>query len=185
LVTGQVERRTDFEPGFPVQYKRSGRDWEPDYMVWDDQGVIVHVRDKGLVVMSSCSHSGVVNVLWNAQRLTGVTDLHAFVGGCHLSGALMEPVIPRTLEEIGMLGSSTSCPDTAPAGRPRTSWPASFRTPSSRAAWGRSCGSERYELRLRPSASTARAAFRPGSPVTFPPGCAPDPQRYSPSIGIR
>ena len=103
LVTGQVERKTDFEPGFPIQYRRRGRDWEPDYMVWDDQGVIVEVKDKGLVVMSSCSHSGIINVLWNAQRLTGVQRLHAFVGGCHLSGAIMEPVISRTLQEMRAL----------------------------------------------------------------------------------
>jgi len=103
LITGQVERRTDFEPGFPVQYRRTEHGWEPDYMVWDDQGVIVRVKDKGLVVMSSCSHSGVINVLWNARRLTGVELLHAFVGGCHLTGAIMERVIPRTLQELRAL----------------------------------------------------------------------------------
>ena len=103
LVTGQVERKTDFEPGFPIQYRRRGHSWEPDFMVWDDQGVIVEVKGKGLVVMSSCSHSGIINVLWNAQRLTGVQKLHAFVGGCHLTGAIMEPVIPRTLQEMSAL----------------------------------------------------------------------------------
>lgn len=104
LVTGQVERTTDFEPGFPVQYRRRGHDWEPDYMVWDDQGLVVEVRGKGLVVMSSCSHSGIINVLRNARRLTGIERIHAFVGGCHLTGAIMEPVIPRTLQEMGALG---------------------------------------------------------------------------------
>ena len=103
LVTGQVERTTDFEPGFPVQYRRTEHDWEPDYMVWDDQGVIVQVAGRGLVVMSSCSHSGVINVLRNARRLTGVDKLHAFVGGCHLTGAIMEPIIPRTMEEMSAL----------------------------------------------------------------------------------
>jgi 7,8-dihydropterin-6-yl-methyl-4-(beta-D-ribofuranosyl)aminobenzene 5'-phosphate synthase len=103
LVTGQVERKTDFEPGFPIQYRRRGHSWEPDFMVWDDQGVIVEVKGKGLVVMSSCSHSGIINVLWNAQRLTGIQKLHAFVGGCHLTGAIMEPVIPRTLQEMSAL----------------------------------------------------------------------------------
>lgn len=103
LITGQVERTTDFEPGFPIQYRRRGHDWEPDYMVWDDQGVIVQVAGKGLVVMSSCSHSGVINVLRNARRLTGVDKLHAFVGGCHLTGAIMEPVIPRTMDELSAL----------------------------------------------------------------------------------
>lgn len=103
LVTGQVERRTDFEPGFPIQYRRSARGWEPDYMVWDDQGVIARIANKGLVVLSSCSHSGVINVLWNARSITGIDQLHAFVGGCHLSGAIMQPVVPRTLQEIGSL----------------------------------------------------------------------------------
>lgn len=101
LVSGEVERKTDFEPGFPVQYRRSKHGWDPDYMVWDDQGVIVRLGEKGLVVMSSCSHSGVINVLRNARRLTGIDNVHAFVGGCHLTGAVMEPVIPRSLEEIG------------------------------------------------------------------------------------
>ena len=103
LVTGEVERKTDFEPGFPIQYRRHGHDWEPDFMVWYDQGVIVEVKGKGLVVMSSCSHSGIINVLRNAQRLAGVQKLHAFVGGCHLTGAIMEPVVPRTLREMGAL----------------------------------------------------------------------------------
>ncbi len=80
LVTGQVERTTDFEPGFPFQYRRTDHGWEPDYKVWDDQGVIVEVRGKGLVVMSSCSHAGVINVLRNAKRLTGIDRVHAFVG---------------------------------------------------------------------------------------------------------
>ncbi|GAC1614651.1 MAG: MBL fold metallo-hydrolase [Candidatus Dormibacteraceae bacterium] len=104
LVTGQVARVTDFEPGFPVQYRRSPNGWEPDFLVADDQGLIVNVRGQGLVVLSSCSHAGVVNVLLNARRITGVEKVHAFVGGCHLTGALMEPVIPRTVEEFVKLG---------------------------------------------------------------------------------
>lgn len=103
LITGQVERRTEFELGFPVQYRRTECDWEPDYMVWDDQGIVIRVADKGLVILSSCSHSGIVNVLWNAQRLTGNRDIHAFVGGCHLTGSIMEPVVPRTLQEMAAL----------------------------------------------------------------------------------
>ena len=33
------------------------------------------------------------------------------------------------------------------------------------------------------SARTSRAALRPGTPVTPPPGCAPEPARYRPSTG--
>src|SRR5262245_13399156 len=71
LVSGQVERLTEFEQGFPIHYANSQGGWEPDPMIWDDQSLIVNVEGKGLVVISGCSHAGAVNVLRNAQRLTG------------------------------------------------------------------------------------------------------------------
>ena len=40
-------------------------------MIWDDQNLIVNVNGKGLVIVSGCSHAGAVNVMRNAQRLTG------------------------------------------------------------------------------------------------------------------
>ncbi len=36
LISGQIERVTDFEKGFPIHYRRRGPDWEPDFMVWND-----------------------------------------------------------------------------------------------------------------------------------------------------
>ena len=46
-------------------------------------------------------------------------------------------------------------------------------------------GQAAHRFRRFRSARISRAAFRPGAPVTPPPGCAPDPARYSPSTGIR
>jgi len=100
LVTGQVERVTDFEKGFPLNYARSNGGWEPDPWIWDDQAVVVNLEDKGLVVLSGCSHSGAINVLRQAQRLTGEDRVHAFVGGMHLTGGIFERLIPRTLDEL-------------------------------------------------------------------------------------
>ena len=98
LVSGQVERVTEFERGFPIHYVRSAGDWQPDPMIWDDQNVIVHVKDKGLVIVSGCSHAGAVNVLRNAQRLTGESSVAGFIGGCHLTGGLFEPIIEPTVD---------------------------------------------------------------------------------------
>jgi len=97
LVSGQVERVTEFEQGFPIHYGRSDGGWEPDPMIWDDQNVIVHVKDKGLVIVSGCSHAGAVNVLRNAQRLTGESQIAGFIGGCHLTGGLFESIIEPTV----------------------------------------------------------------------------------------
>ncbi len=100
LLTGQVDRTTDFEKGFPWQQTTKDGGWEPDPWIWDDQGLVVNVKGKGLVVVSSCSHAGVINVLRNAKRLTGVRDLYGFLGGLHLTGGLFEPIIPPTIEEL-------------------------------------------------------------------------------------
>jgi 7,8-dihydropterin-6-yl-methyl-4-(beta-D-ribofuranosyl)aminobenzene 5'-phosphate synthase len=104
LVSGQVERRTAFEQGFPIHYAHSSAGWEPDPMIWDDQNLIVHVRDKGLVVVSGCSHSGAVNVLRNAQRLTGEQRVAGFIGGFHLTGGIFEPIIQPTVDAFAEAG---------------------------------------------------------------------------------
>jgi 7,8-dihydropterin-6-yl-methyl-4-(beta-D-ribofuranosyl)aminobenzene 5'-phosphate synthase len=103
LVTGQVERVTDFEKGFPLNYARSNGGWEPDPWIWDDQAVVVNLKGKGLVVLSGCSHSGAINALRQAQRLTGEDRVHAFVGGMHLTGGIFEHLIPRTLDELAAI----------------------------------------------------------------------------------
>ncbi len=100
LVTGQVDRVTDFEKGFPLQQAQTDHGWEPDTWIWDDQAVVCHVKDKGLVVLSSCSHAGAINVLKHAQNLTGIDKVHAFVGGFHLTGGIFEQIIPRTIAEL-------------------------------------------------------------------------------------
>jgi 7,8-dihydropterin-6-yl-methyl-4-(beta-D-ribofuranosyl)aminobenzene 5'-phosphate synthase len=46
-----------------------------------------HVKDKGLVVISSCGHVGIVNTVRQAQEVSGVRKVHAIVGGFHLGPA--------------------------------------------------------------------------------------------------
>ena len=104
LVTGQIERVTDFERGFPAQQALVDGEWQPDPLVCDDQALVMHLGDKGLVIVSSCSHSGTCNVVRHAQQLTGIEHVHAFVGGMHLSGAGKEAVIARTVEELVAIG---------------------------------------------------------------------------------
>jgi len=98
LVSGQVERVTAFERGFPVHQALRDGEWTPDPLIHDDQNVILDVRGKGLVIVSGCSHAGAVNVLRNAQRLTGEARIAGFIGGCHLTGGLFEPIIEPTVD---------------------------------------------------------------------------------------
>ena len=45
LVTGEVDRTTDFETGMPVHQAWRHGDWVPDPLIHDDQAVVLHVRD--------------------------------------------------------------------------------------------------------------------------------------------
>jgi metal-dependent hydrolase (beta-lactamase superfamily II) len=49
------------------------------------------VRDKGLVVVISCGHTGVINIPRHAQALTGVSAIQAVVGSMHLNGPVDLP----------------------------------------------------------------------------------------------
>jgi 7,8-dihydropterin-6-yl-methyl-4-(beta-D-ribofuranosyl)aminobenzene 5'-phosphate synthase len=104
LVSGQVERLTAFEQGFPIHYARENAAWELDPMIWDDQNVIINVEDKGLVIVSGCSHAGAVNVVRNAQRLTGEERVAGFIGGLHLTGGIFEPIIEPTVDALVAAG---------------------------------------------------------------------------------
>src|SRR6059036_776677 len=62
-----------------------------------EQTLVANVRDRGLVVVTSCSHRGIVGICRNAVRITGVPRVHAVIGGFHLSG-LEEARISRVLD---------------------------------------------------------------------------------------
>jgi 7,8-dihydropterin-6-yl-methyl-4-(beta-D-ribofuranosyl)aminobenzene 5'-phosphate synthase len=110
LVTGEVDRTTDFEHGMPGhEAHRDGR-WEPDPLILDDQALVVHVRDRGLVVITGCGHAGAVNIARHALRLTGVGHLHALLGGFHLTGPAFEPVIEPTIGALAELAPELVLP---------------------------------------------------------------------------
>lgn len=103
LVTGEVDRTTGYEPGFPVQDAWIGDRWQPDPLVLDDQAMVIHVRDRGLVVISGCGHAGIVNITRYARRLTGVDAIHAVIGGFHLNGPLYEAIIPQVCADLAAM----------------------------------------------------------------------------------
>jgi 7,8-dihydropterin-6-yl-methyl-4-(beta-D-ribofuranosyl)aminobenzene 5'-phosphate synthase len=100
LITGEVDRTTGFEAGMPTHQAWRDGDWRPDPLIHDDQAVVLHVRDKGLVVLTGCGHAGIVNIVHHAKRLTGIEQIYAVLGGFHLTGGLFEPIIPQTVEAL-------------------------------------------------------------------------------------
>lgn len=74
--------------------------WEPDPLIMDDQCAIINMRDKGLVVVTRRGHAGIINIIRNAQALTGIEAVYAVVGGFHLTGAPFEPRIAATVDAL-------------------------------------------------------------------------------------
>jgi 7,8-dihydropterin-6-yl-methyl-4-(beta-D-ribofuranosyl)aminobenzene 5'-phosphate synthase len=109
-VTGQIARTTEFEKGFPAHYAEVDGEWRPDPLVHDDQGVVMNVRNKGLVVLTGCGHAGIINVLRHAMAITGIRRVHAVLGGFHLTGRIFEPLIAPTVEALKALAPALIVP---------------------------------------------------------------------------
>jgi 7,8-dihydropterin-6-yl-methyl-4-(beta-D-ribofuranosyl)aminobenzene 5'-phosphate synthase len=97
FTTGEIRRDTSFEKveGFMTLEEGIFKD---DAII-DDQAVVVNVQDKGLVVVTGCAHSGIVNTIRHAQRLSGVQEVYAIAGGFHLQGA-SEERLEMTVDEL-------------------------------------------------------------------------------------
>ena len=61
-----------------------------------------NIRGKGLVVISSCGHAGIVNSVRQAQEVSGIQKVHAIVGGFHLGPAPAD-YLKQVLAEIKKL----------------------------------------------------------------------------------
>ncbi len=69
---------------------------------WYEHATCFNVKDRGLVVLSSCGHAGIVNSVKAAQAASGVEKVHAVVGGFHLTPA-PEPYVAQTVEGLKAL----------------------------------------------------------------------------------
>jgi 7,8-dihydropterin-6-yl-methyl-4-(beta-D-ribofuranosyl)aminobenzene 5'-phosphate synthase len=115
FTTGQIPRLTDFEKppaaarlvagpmGSACSSTHFGAtkvEARPGDLVADtfqgEHATCYHVKDRGLVVITSCGHAGVINSVRQAQKASGVDKVHAVVGGFHLAPAPDE-IVAKTV----------------------------------------------------------------------------------------
>lgn len=91
VTTGQIPRETSFEgprapsvPHGPGLYQVDGTGSYVLDEVWDEQGLVIDVKDEGLVVLTGCAHAGVVNTVAQAKAIYGDRPVRAVMGGFHL-----------------------------------------------------------------------------------------------------
>jgi 7,8-dihydropterin-6-yl-methyl-4-(beta-D-ribofuranosyl)aminobenzene 5'-phosphate synthase len=84
LLTGTVEATTPYEKPLPGFKRLVQGNEEPDPFS-DEQALVINIQGKGLVVIGGCCHPGIVNMTKYAQKLTGVNQVAAIIGGFHLT----------------------------------------------------------------------------------------------------
>ena len=83
-ITGPVPRNSTFEDtGGPFYLDPDKAQADP---ITDDLSLWFETSD-GLVVLTGCCHSGLVNTVRQAQRISGVTRIRGIIGGLHLLNA--------------------------------------------------------------------------------------------------
>jgi hypothetical protein len=137
FVSGQIARTTNFETAFinglpvsatlqaarveigaPRSFCGDASHFQPtvtesaegDIVSDNFQGKIATVynlRDRGLVIISSCGHSGIVNTIRHAQSIPGISKVHAVVGGIHLAAA-PDAAVAKTAEAFQQIDSTFS-----------------------------------------------------------------------------
>ena len=96
FVTGTIPRTTAFEDT-GGSFFNDAEGAEPD-MLYDDQAVFFGT-DEGTVILSGCSHSGIVNIVRYVTSVTGTNDIALLAGGMHLVNA-DEEKINRVIREL-------------------------------------------------------------------------------------
>jgi 7,8-dihydropterin-6-yl-methyl-4-(beta-D-ribofuranosyl)aminobenzene 5'-phosphate synthase len=111
FTTGQIKRRTSEKvlPNTTVEFgikdglgcdvshylpaEMAGKRVPDEHI--HEHATCFNLRDKGLVVISSCGHVGIVNSVRQAQEVSGIDKVHAVVGGFHLG-----PAQPEYLRQV-------------------------------------------------------------------------------------
>lgn len=76
---------------------------QPDPLIMDDRYCAIRVKDRGVVILTACSHAGICNVARDVVETNG-ENVFAVVGGFHLVmdvEPVMEPSVELLKEILG------------------------------------------------------------------------------------
>src|SRR5438552_5515847 len=115
FVTGQIARITDFEKPPAAARLMTGPmdsactashfgatsvETKPGELVADtfqgEHATVYHVKDRGLVVITSCGQAGGMHLVRHAQKVSGIRKGHATLGGFHLAPA-PDDIVAKTV----------------------------------------------------------------------------------------
>ena len=98
---GEIPRMNKFESVYTAYVNENGED---DFIP-DDSGLVIKTG-KGLIILSGCAHAGICNLIDYAKYITGISRIHAIIGGFHLkkiNARLYETIDYLKKQEIDLL----------------------------------------------------------------------------------
>ncbi len=68
----------------------------------EEIALYINVKYKGLVIITGCSHTGIINIIKHGQKLTGIDKIYAIIGGFHKEKDSTEKIeeVVSFLEEL-------------------------------------------------------------------------------------
>lgn len=108
VLSGKIERRTDFEPGMAAACVKSGPGIIHD-TIPEDQALYIDIEGRGILVITGCCHAGLVNTIEKALELFPGRGIYGIVGGFHLNGA-DERQMEETMARLSRLAFSYIAP---------------------------------------------------------------------------
>jgi 7,8-dihydropterin-6-yl-methyl-4-(beta-D-ribofuranosyl)aminobenzene 5'-phosphate synthase len=97
-LTGEILRITDFE-----KHEEDLIVLDPEKMadpLQDDQALVLKTAE-GLLIVLGCAHSGMINTIEHAKKITGESRVLGVVGGTHLGfGSVRRERLARTIDAL-------------------------------------------------------------------------------------
>lgn len=102
LFLGEIPRNPKFKGGGAFGIAKQQGKFVEDFL-YDDSGVVWQGQ-KGLVIITGCSHSGICNIITRAQEVTGEKRIAAIIGGLHLRTASIPHLyeVRRFFKQVGV-----------------------------------------------------------------------------------
>lgn len=79
---GEIPRTLDFESAYAIGTVEKDGKQEEDYI--PDDTALAYIGEKGLSIITGCSHAGICNIISYAKKITGVEKIQSVLGGFHL-----------------------------------------------------------------------------------------------------
>ena len=79
---GEIERINSFEAQTPIGKTLRENVWEEDFVL--DDSAMAYRSDKGLVIITGCSHAGICNTIEYAKKVCKEERVYDVLGGFHL-----------------------------------------------------------------------------------------------------